>query len=133
MADNAIRFFDSIHFPLNKIVIGAAMYGRIFNVNNDAGNGLYQPGGFDQGISWKNFNKEMMQQQGYVYYWDDTAKAPYMYNKMLKKLFTYDDEQSMTFKTQYAVDKQLNGIMFWQLGDDKPVNGLLDAIDKALH
>lgn len=132
-ADNAIRFFDSIHFPLNKIVIGAAMYGRIFNVNNDAGNGLYQSGSFDQGISWKNFDKKMMQQQGYVYYWDDTAKAPYMYNKTLKKLFTYDDEQSMTFKTQYAVDKHLNGIMFWQLGDDKPVNGLLDAIDNALH
>ena len=132
-ADNAIRFFDSIHFPLNKIVIGAAMYGRIFNVNNDADNGLYQPGSFDQGISWKNFDKKMMQQQGYVYYWDDTAKAPYMYNKMLKKLFTYDDEQSMAFKTKYAVHKQLSGIMFWQLGDDNPVNGLLDVIDKALH
>src|SRR4029077_21014216 len=71
--DNAIRFFDSIHFPLHKIVIGAAMYGRIFNVDRDAENGLYQPGSFDHGISWKDFNKQSMQDQGYVYYWDDTA------------------------------------------------------------
>jgi len=91
-ADNAIRFFDSIHFPLNKVVIGAAMYGRIFNVNTDAQNGLYQPGSFDHGMSWKNFDKSAMEAQGYVYYWDDTAKAPYMYNKTLKKLFTYDNE-----------------------------------------
>ncbi|MFT4152683.1 glycoside hydrolase family 18 protein [Parafilimonas sp.] len=132
-ADNAIRFFDSIHFPLSKVVIGAAMYGRIFNVNNDAENGLYQPGSFDHGISWKSFDRQAMEQQGYVYYWDDTAKAPYMYNKAQHKLFTYDNEQSMALKTKYAIDKGLNGIMFWQLGDDKPAGGLLDAIDAALH
>ena len=36
-------------------------------------------------------------------------------------------------KTKYAISHRLNGIMFWQLGDDKPVNGLLDAIDKAVQ
>jgi len=74
-----------------------------------------------------------MEQQGYVYYWDDVAKAPYMYNKTLKKIFSYDNERSISLKTQYAVDKGLSGIMFWQLGDDKPVNGLLYAIDSTLH
>ena len=132
-ADNAVQFFDSIHFPLSKIVIGAAMYGRIFNVDVDAHNGLYQPGSFDRGISWKNFNLDSMQQQGYVYYWDDTAKAPYMYDKTLKKIFSYDNQHSMALKTQYAIDKGLNGIMFWQLGDDKPENGLLNAIDSTIH
>ena len=85
-ADHAIHYFDSIHFPLNKIVIGAAMYGRVFNVETDAGNGLYQHGSFDHGISFKNFYLDSMQQQGYVYYWDDTAKAPYMYNKDGKEI-----------------------------------------------
>ena len=132
-ADNAVHYFDSIGFPLNKVVIGAAMYGRVFNVDVDANNGLYQPGSFDHGISWASLDQKSMEQQGYVYYWDDVAKAPYMYNKTQKKLFTYDNETSMTFKTQYAVDKGLNGIMFWQLGDDKPANGLLDVIYKTLH
>ena len=132
-ADNAVKYFDSIHFPLNKIVIGAAMYGRVFSVQTDADNGLYQQGSFDHGISFKNFNLDSMQQQGYVYYWDDTAKAPYMYNKTQMKLFSYDNERSMELKTKYAVSKGLNGIMFWQLGDDKSTSGLLNAIDKALH
>ncbi len=131
--DNAIHFFDSIHFPLNKIAIGAAMYGRIFNANIDADNGLYQPGNFDHGMFWKNFNLDSMQQQGYVYYWDDTAKAPYMYNKTLKKVFSYDNERSIALKTKYAVDKGLYGIMFWDLNEDKPVNGLVDVIDSTLH
>lgn len=132
-ADNAIKFFDSVHFPLNKIVIGAAMYGRIFNVKTDANNGLYQQGSFDHGVSWKNFDIDSMQQQGYSYYWDDTAKAPYMYNKTLKKVFSYDNERSISLKTKYVIDKSLSGIMFWQLGNDKPADGLLNAIDSTLH
>ncbi len=132
-ADNAIRFFDSIHFPLNKVVIGSAMYGRMFTVYNDAHNGLYQPGKFDHGISWRNLDMEAMKQQGFVYYWDDTAKAPYLYNKTAGKIFSFDNEKSMSLKTKYALVKGLNGIMFWQLGDDKPEHGLLDAIDDAIH
>ncbi len=131
--DNAIRFFNSIHFPLNKVVIGAAMYGRLFNVNADTLNGLYQSGGFDHGISFRNLYLDSMQQQGYVYYWDDEAKAPYLYNKTIKKIFSYDNERSIALKTKYVVDKKLNGIMFWQLRDDKPVNGLLNVIDSTLH
>ncbi|MBS1745679.1 MAG: glycoside hydrolase [Bacteroidetes bacterium] len=132
-ADNAIHFFDSIHFPLNKVVIGSAMYGRVFTVYNDIHNGLYQPGKFDYGISWRNIDMDAMKQKGYVYYWDDTAKAPYLYNKTAGKLFSFDNEKSMALKTKYALAKGLNGIMFWQLGDDKPEHGLLDAIDNALH
>jgi chitinase len=34
----------------------------------------------------------------------------------------------MRLKTEYAIDKKLNGIMFWQLGEDTYINGLLDVI-----
>ena len=43
-------------------------------------------------------------------------------------LATYDDEQSVGLKTRYALNKNLGGIMFWQLYDDKFARGLLDAI-----
>src|SRR6202007_3145966 len=45
-ADNAIRFLDSIHVPLNKIIIGAAFYAREWDSVSNAGNGLYQAGRF---------------------------------------------------------------------------------------
>jgi chitinase len=34
----------------------------------------------------------------------------------------------MRLKTAYAIDERLNGIMFWQLGDDTFSKGLLDVI-----
>ena len=131
--DNAVHYLDSIGFPKNKLVVGAAFYARIFDVNTDANKGLYQSGKFDHGIDYNSLNKDSLEKAGFVYYWDDTAKAPYMYSAAKKQLITYDDERSIMLKTKYAIDKKLNGIMFWELGNDKTKNGLLDVIDKTLH
>ncbi|WP_018611254.1 glycoside hydrolase family 18 protein [Segetibacter koreensis] len=131
--DNAIHYLDSAGVPRNKMIIGAAFYGRIFDVEQDSLNGLYQKGKFNKGVSYKNLNVDSLKNEGFVSYWDDTAKAPYMYSSAKKQLLTFDDEKSIMLKTKYVVDNHLGGIMFWQLGEDKTSNGLLDAIDKALH
>lgn len=132
-ADHAVTYLDSIGVPRNKLVIGAAFYARIFDVDMDAGNGLYQPGKFDKSVSFKQFNAKVLERQGYRYYWDDTAQAPYLYNPVKRKIYTYDDARSVTAKTKYAITRGLDGIMFWQLADDKSDHGLLDAIYKAAH
>jgi chitinase len=37
--------------------------------------------------------------------------------------------KSTTLKTQYVVDKKLNGIMFWEITEDLAKNELLESID----
>ena len=74
--DHAIRMLDSIGVPRNKMVIGAAFYARIFDVEREDNNGLYQPGKFKTSLSYLRFNKDSLQQEGFTYYWDDVAKAP---------------------------------------------------------
>jgi len=129
--DNAVRYLDSVGVPKNKMVIGAAFYARIFDADTNINNGLYQPGKFEKSISYSQFSRKTLEGQGYTYYWDNTAQAPYMYNHSTKQLCTFDDERSLTLKTKYAIDQHLNGIMFWQLGDDNNNHDLLNAIDKA--
>lgn len=131
--DHAVRMLDSMGVPKNKLVIGAAFYARIFDVEQVTNNGLYQPGKFKTSLSYMRFNKDSLQQEGFTYYWDDVAQAPYLFSAAKKQLITLDDEQSVMLKTKYAVEQKLYGIMFWELGNDKAVNGLLDAIDKALR
>lgn len=131
--DNAVRYLDSIGVPKNKLVIGAAFYARIFNSNSEANNGLYQPGNFDKSVSYKQFSRKELEEQGYTYYWDDIAQAPYIYNSSTKKIYTFDDERSVALKTKYAIDHHLDGIMFWQLTDDNTSHDLLNAIYKAAH
>ncbi|HVX52187.1 MAG TPA: glycoside hydrolase family 18 protein [Chitinophagaceae bacterium] len=132
--DNAVRYLDSIHFPVNKLVVGAAFYARIFDVDVDANKGLYQPGKFDHGVDYNHFNKDSLENLGFVFYWDDVAKAPYGYNQKLKQVITFDDKRSLALKTKYAIYHHLNGIMFWELGNDVTKDGLLQAIyDAATH
>jgi chitinase len=131
--DNAVRYLESTGVPKNKMVIGAAFYARIFIADTNIHNGLYQPGKFEKSVSYKHFNRKSLEEQGYTYYWDDTAKAPYMYNPETKRIYTFDDEKSLALKTKYAIDKGLNGIMFWELANDNDTHDLLNAIDKAAH
>lgn len=127
--DNAVSYLVKLGVPANKIVIGAAFYGRMWeNVGPDR-NGLYQSGKFKMGLNFDRFSKELTAEKGWTSYWDDATKAPYAYNATQKLFITYDDRKSMETKTKYAIDKKLNGIMFWEITNDIPTGGLLDAIN----
>jgi chitinase len=115
----------------NKIVIGAAFYGRMFENVKDSLNGLYQQGKFLKGVPRRNFDTELSPDSGFVSHWDSTAHAPYSYNSSRNLFFTYDDERSVAEKTRFVINQGLGGIMFWQLGEDLYRDGLLDAIYEA--
>jgi chitinase len=129
--NNAVEYLLSLGIPQHKLVIGAAFYARVFENADSVNNGLYRPTKFKSFIPYKTFPTRLAREDGYVSFRDDVAKAPYSYNASQKLFATYDDSLSVDLKTKYAIDKGLNGIMFWELTLDKPENGLLDAIDKA--
>lgn len=129
--DNAIQKLFELNVPKSKIVIGAAFYGRMWEAVPDINSGLYQPGKFVKGIPYKNISSQASADSGFVSYWDEHAKAPYLFNPAQHLFVTYDDKRSIQLKTKYAMEKKLGGIMFWQLREDAFTEGLLDAIDEA--
>lgn len=130
-ADNAIRYLDSIHVPLEKIIIGAAFYARVWDSVPDINHGLYQSGVFKSFIGHNQFPQWLRTDSGYVFYRDSIAKAPYAYNAARHLFATFDDSLSIDAKTKYVIEKKLGGIMFWELTLDNKRNGLLDAIHNA--
>lgn len=129
--DKAVNRLLAIGVPANKIVIGAAFYGRMWQAVPNQNNGLYQPGTFKGSVAYKDFDSKLSPAQGFVYYWDDAAKAPYLYNAAQQLFVTYDDKHSMQEKTKYVMQQHLNGIMFWQLTQDLSANGLLQTITET--
>jgi chitinase len=115
----------------NKIVIGAAFYGRMWENVADSLDGLYQQGKFVRSVQRKYFATRLSPDSGFVYHWDTTAHAPWIYNAEKKLFITYESERSIAEKTKYVIDNGLGGIMFWQLGEDLYKGGLLDAIYEA--
>jgi chitinase len=130
-ADHAVNYLRSIGVPAGKLVIGAAFYARVFEEVENINNGLYQAGKFRNGVSYRNFETTFTAEKGFLYFRDSLAAASFYYNKAEKLFVTFDDSLSIAYKTRYAISKRLNGIMFWQLMDDKRINGLLDVIDRS--
>ncbi len=127
-ADEAIKYLDSVGIPSEKIVLGAAFYARVFENVQDSLNGLHQPGKFKEAILYKDIDAYIKSSPGFEYFWDSEAQAPYIYNAEKGEFITYDDSLSVSKKTNYALENNLKGIMFWRLSGDKP-EGLLEVIN----
>ncbi|VUD40464.1 Chitinase A1 [Thalassocella blandensis] len=130
--DNAVAFLLKQNVPANKIVIGAAFYARVWQHVTSGDNGLYQEGAkFLSSVDYKLLNTYFTE-NGFQQYWDDATQAPYAYSSEKQLFATYDNPKSLQAKTAYVKQKDLNGIMFWQLGSDKTNEGLIDAIYQNL-
>ncbi len=131
----AVDLFLAAGVPAGKIVLGAPFYGKAWGEVPPAENGLYQPGKRVTERLRTNFRDIKTNLEGkdaFVRYWDDTAKAPYLYNAEKRIFISYEDEQSIGLKGSYVKERGLAGIMFWEYNGDSE-GKLLDAINRALR
>jgi chitinase len=126
--DKAVSYLLKLGIPSDKLVIGGAFYTRTWKNVENVNNGLYQAGEHIEGVAFKNFATTYTEANGWKYFWDEKAKAPYWYNESTKTFATGDDITSIKAKTEYVKSKKLGGIMFWELVLDTPQNGLVNAI-----
>lgn len=117
-----------------QLVIGAAFYGRAWKGVPPENKGLYQPNKGSH-IGWSGYSQirsEFEPNENYKRYWDPIAKAPYLFSAKDSIFISYDDTVSVWLKTEYAIQKQIGGIMFWQLGNDtKDEDSLLKSMYDA--
>lgn len=112
--------------PANKIIYGAASYGKLFmGVTSKSNNGLGQEyiGGCTD-IYLKEI-EDLIGTGNYVRYWDSKAKAPYLFDG--KNLISYDDAESIKAKVQYIVSKGLGGIMYWEYTGDTEASHIINV------
>ncbi|MBU3091020.1 chitinase [Clostridium sp. CF011] len=90
-------------------------------------------GGRNSGVwGWRNQDELKAKYPGIKEYWDDTAKAPYMYNEKTGAFFTYDNPRSIAEKTKYVKDNNLGGMIAWMASQDKQTDSTKrDELTKA--
>lgn len=105
--------------PAYKLNLGIPFYGRIWEgVKSSERNGLFQDAEtVGSGIDFVNF-AEKINKDGFTRYWDDAAKAPYLWNPEKKTFISYEDEESIRLKMEYLKQKGLGGVMFWEYSAD---------------
>ena len=122
--DQAVNDYLNAGVPPQKIQMGAAFYGRAFSgVEGGADNdGLFQPfksGSFPENErygTWTQLKKVLKPDSGFTRFWDDKAKAPYLYNGDI--WITYCDEELIKNLVTYSKEKGLGGFFSWEFGTD---------------
>jgi chitinase len=129
--DAAVNLFIGQGVPANKLVIGMAFYGKYWNDVRNGNNGFNLPAGGGGGdFAYSDLVANYINKNGYTRYWDDTAKAPYLFNG--STFITYDDPASISAKTGYIKSKGLAGGMFWEYSPDN-TGALLDSLHNGLQ
>lgn len=131
---NSVRLHESAGVPLEKITIGIPFYGRRWEgVKSSENNGLYQPAeSVGQIMFYRLIAEDCLDGDGYTRYWDESAKAPYLWHEDSAIFISYEDAESISYKIDYLKGKGISGVMFWEYSDDYE-SQLLDAIHGNLN
>lgn len=130
-ADLGIRAYTDMGVPPQKIVLGAAFYGRSWFMKTADNRGINRAvDSVTRGGGYTFIKDSLLTKPGFVRYWDEKAKAPYLFNAATNQLVSYDDEESMKAKCAYIKEHNLGGIMFWEYSSDSK-GYLLNAISEG--
>jgi chitinase len=131
-SDETVRAYEKAGVPAEKILLGVPFYGRTWGDVPDTNHGLFQPGKTVAGVNGQySAIVSGMLGQGFTRYWDDAAKAPYLYNAEKRIFVSYEDPESLAVKCAYVRSHKLGGVMFWEYFGDSD-GTLLQAIDAGL-
>lgn len=144
--DTTVQTFISNGVSPAKLVIGIPFYGRGFQGVNTNNNGLFQnhegasaEGSWEAGVfDFKDLrdgtqNPAYINANGFMRHWDDTAKAPYLFNPTSRVFITYDDEESVGLKAAYAAAHGFRGFMCWSMDADSEGDLLLRELHNRLY
>jgi len=131
-ADNAVKNYVAAGVPVDKLVMGIGFYGRAFNLKKGSSKGLGDPVTEQiRGAGYTYIKDSLVNQNDNYRYWDESARAPYLFNFYKGVFMTYDDEESVKEKCQYVLENKMAGVMFWEYSSD-PKEYLLNEINKNL-
>lgn len=121
--DQSITQHFAAGVPLNRQVMGVPFYGHGTDPYKDDVKYNEMAGIFSSSkYEGKNIRK-----------WDAVAKVPYLVDEAGTFLLGYDDQESVTYKGQYVVQKNLLGAMFWEYRHDDSQGTLRKALCKAIY
>ncbi|QJD87639.1 glycosyl hydrolase family 18 protein [Cohnella herbarum] len=138
--NDTVATYLNAKVPANKLVLGIPMYGRSWTSCGETNQGLYQackgvaPGVIADGIhEYGNLEKQgWINGNGFVRYWNESAKVPWLYKKSTGTFVSYEDPESIAYKAGYIKSKGLGGAMLWELSQDFNQT-LLDKLTNSLR
>jgi chitinase len=128
--DSDVKDHLNAGIPSNKLVIGAAFYGKVWN--NVTSIEPINEGKYVRIYSYAQLKREILPTSAYERRWDATAKADYLWNPATATFISYEGPAALKAKCDYIKQNKLAGIMFWEYSND-PEEHLLDVLTRELN
>lgn len=128
-AEGSISFYSGAGMPYEKIVIGAAFYGKISELSSPYDSAtervLNKAVSSTNTVKYSTIKRTYLSDPNYVKYYDSSCGAYYLTNG--RYFITFDTPDSIVTKGQLIKKYNLGGMMFWDLGSDDTFE-LLSAV-----
>ncbi len=109
--DGSYAYFLIRKVPPQKLLLGIPFYGRSFDSRD-----LYQEYKKSQSYGYSEILNLI--NSGWSPFWDDCSQVPYLRNQDETEIVSYDDERSLSLKCRYVEEKQVAGLIIWELSLD---------------
>nr|5GZT_B Chain B, Chitinase [Paenibacillus sp. FPU-7] len=133
--DSTVKLYLNNGVPAEKLMVGGAFYSRVWQNVENKGTGLSEKAGSQAGspgtIVYSELVNNYINKNGYTRYWDDTAKAPYLFNG--STFISYEDTASAAYKAEYIKQNNLAGFMYWEYSQDSDSHELANTIYSRLY
>ncbi|HTZ88731.1 MAG TPA: glycosyl hydrolase family 18 protein [Alloacidobacterium sp.] len=127
--DRSVHDYEDAGVPAEKLLLGIPFYGYSWKSVGAENHGLFQPGeAVHQDWPYRYIQTVIASS---TVYRDPAAQTPWLYDG--NTFWTYEDPISARFKSEYAQQHHLGGVMVWELGEDSSDAQLLKAVSVGLR
>jgi chitinase len=118
----SIKYLMERGMPANRLTLGIPLYGKGFSVSEPYASTKKKKEGRRPG---GNYSKlvQLQKIEGWTRQWDDETKNPWLVAPDRSGVIGYDDAQSVSLKTEWAMRLGLRGVFFWEIGADRLEDG----------
>lgn len=115
-----------------KMVLCLPLYGYLYE-NTDGYNAKIDKKNKSKAISYKIIKQKYEDHPEFKKQWDDFAHVPSLYNHKQRIFISYDGEESIIKKVEFAQNKKMQGIVVWRLSGDDDENTMMHTIADTLN
>ncbi|GKU77950.1 hypothetical protein L3i20_v223470 [Paenibacillus sp. L3-i20] len=132
--DSIVAEYLKLGIGSKKLLLGVPAYSYGWTGVKSKGDGLFEKGkpiDIDKtDLSYKTIEKEYLDKNGFKRYFDEKAKAAYLYNG--DTFISYEDTEALEAKVKYIKEKDLAGAMVWEYAQDAE-NGIIQYLSDHLN
>lgn len=117
--DESVKIFkNDYQVAYEKIIVGLAFYGIKQTRSYDASSNTYSSWSNAGSVYYHEIHNVYLNHESYTEYYDSNAGVPYLLNDDKTVFISYDSPRSIIEKSQYIINENIGGLMFWEYGTD---------------